>query len=54
MTSANHRISTAAFIAVFTLITPAFAQAPTPQVVSPEVGADHKITFRILAPKPNP
>ena len=51
MTRANHKTSAAAFLAAFTLMIPAFAQAPTPQVVSPEVGADHKITFRILAPK---
>lgn len=59
------RIGAAALLAAFTLANPAFAQAPAPapaetprfrgpqgpQVVSPEVAADRKVTFRILAPK---
>src|SRR5438093_13237697 len=46
----------AAFVAAITfaaLSVPALAQAPNspPQVISPEVQADRKITFRLLAPK---
>jgi enterochelin esterase-like enzyme len=45
----------AALLAVFTILPSASAQPrggpPGPQVVSPEVSSDRKITFRILAPK---
>jgi enterochelin esterase family protein len=43
----------ASFITVIALAIGVFAQAPNaqPQVTSPEVQADRKITFRLLAPK---
>ena len=52
----KHKKLFAAFVAAITfaaLSVPALAQAPNaqPQVTSPEVQADRKITFRLLAPK---
>lgn len=52
----KHKKLFAAFVAAITfaaLSVPALAQAPNapPQVISPEVQADRKITFRLLAPK---
>jgi enterochelin esterase family protein len=60
-------LAIAAILATLTSVNPTFAQAPTPtpapaatprvrgpqgpRVVSPEVSADRKVTFRILAPK---
>ncbi len=66
MKSKSRAIASAAILAAFTQASLMFAQAPasaaataTPrprgfpgiQVVSPEVGTDRKVTFRILAPK---
>ena len=51
MTRAKYKIGAAAILAAFTLVVPGYSQVPTPQVVSPEVGANRQITFRILAPK---
>jgi enterochelin esterase-like enzyme len=52
----KHKKLFAAFVAAIALAAlsvPALAQAPNspPQVISPEVQADRKITFRLLAPK---
>jgi enterochelin esterase family protein len=67
MKKTNCRISAAAVAIVFALTASSYAQAPAPaaapaqtprfrgsqgpQVVSPEVSADRKVTFRVLAPK---
>ncbi len=47
------RLLTTLLFAVATFTSSAFAQAPgaQPPVISPEVQADHRITFRLLAPK---
>ena len=39
-----------AFLACLTCALPAFAQPPAGQIVSPVVGADRKVTFRLRAP----
>ena len=45
------RFAAASILSVFVAAAMAFAQAPGPKVVSPEVSVDRHITFRILAPK---